>query len=174
MLRQCSFMWLVLVLLLIFCCSELECIDVTVPVQSMVKNSQLIVPAGTQLVRKFNLRYIITVCEINTTTTVIAHVTADVSGRSCTVSQHQHIMFWTPLILHLTASYHDSARGSASVHFPMLVLPPGTHCLAISTLADPVRFLKLLKCHYFSVAFYVYQLFFFVFYRISWMYVLFL
>jgi len=42
---------------------------VTVPVQSMVKNSQLIVPAGTQLVRKFNLRYIITVCEINTTTT---------------------------------------------------------------------------------------------------------
>lgn len=29
--------------------SELECIDVTVPFQSMVKNSQLVVPAGTQL-----------------------------------------------------------------------------------------------------------------------------
>jgi len=28
----------------------LECTDVSVPVQSMVKNSQLVVPAGTQLV----------------------------------------------------------------------------------------------------------------------------
>jgi len=40
------------VFFLVLHCSELECIDVTVPVQSMVKNSQLVVPAGTQLVCK--------------------------------------------------------------------------------------------------------------------------
>ena len=40
------------VLFVVLYCSELECIDVTVPVQSMVKNSQLVVPAGTQLVCK--------------------------------------------------------------------------------------------------------------------------
>jgi len=42
---------------LLFCYSELECIDVTVPVQSMVKNSQLVVPAGTQLVRELIASY---------------------------------------------------------------------------------------------------------------------
>lgn len=42
--------FLVHAVLLVFCCSELECVNVTIPVQSMVKNSQLVVPAGTQLV----------------------------------------------------------------------------------------------------------------------------
>jgi len=40
---------------LLFECSELECIDVTVPVQSMVKNSQLVVPVGTQLVCRLQM-----------------------------------------------------------------------------------------------------------------------
>jgi len=53
-----------------------------------------------------------------------------------------------------TAHYHDCAWGSASVHFPMLVLPPATHCLTISApWLNLSGFVNWLLSHYFTVAF---------------------